>query len=350
MNEIVLITLFEDHLSTEQPLITALKKEEDVVLFTTSFFKKPKKLFYNKKDLLFQEIICFCKLISKIWFFKNKKILCFGGHFSFLFLNKLFGKFSGKNFHLYLYNFYLHSMGEKAAIKKILRFLLNSDRVTLMVQSPEEVEYYTPLARNKVFFVPYCEDESVRIEDFPLDVTDYFFSGGYTNRDYPLLFQCAQRLPQQKFVFVASKLNLVDFPQAIPFNVFLYYDLKREFFYSLMSRAKCVIIPLKENVGASGQMLSLGAIKLKKPVIYCDVSSINYYFNQSGCAFPYKINNLDSLVEAVELFLTKTVTELKMGADIAFENYSENFTIRNRNKMIRDFVISKNIPTFDYNK
>jgi len=338
MNEIVLVTLFENYLATEQPLITALKKEEDVILFTTSFFKEPQKMFYNKKDLLFQEFICSCKLISKIWFFKNKKVLCFGGHFSFLFLNKLFGKFLGKNFRLYLYNFYLHSMGEKAVIKKILRFLLNTDRVTLMVQSPEEVEYYTPFARNKVFFVPYCENESVRIEDFPLDVTDYFFSGGYTNRDYSLLFQCAQRLPQQKFVFVASKLNMVDFPQEIPSNVFLFYDLKREFFYSLLSCAKCVIIPLKENVGASGQMLSLGAIKLKKPAIYCDVSSINYYFDQSGCAFPYKINNLDSLVEAVELFLTKSATDIESMTEKAFNNYGKNFTVNNRNERIIDLI------------
>ena len=338
MNEIILITLFEEYLLNEQPLITGFQKEKNVILSTFSFFKKSKKMFYGKKDLLLQELICSGKLIRNIHLFKNKKVLCFGGHFSFLFLNSLLGKFLGKNFHLYLYNFYLHSMGEKIIIRKILRFLLKSDRVTLMVQSPEEVKYYTPLSGNKVFFVPYCENETVNIEDFPLDVADYFFSGGYTNRDYLLLFQCARKLPRHKFVFVASKLNPIDFLNEIPDNVFLFYDLKREFFYSILSKAKCVIIPLKENVGASGQMLSLGAIKLKKPIIYCDVSSINYYFNQSDCAFPYKINDLNSLIGAIDLFLTKTVTDIKRMTDSAFIDYSQNFTINNRNKMIIEIV------------
>jgi len=342
MYRIVSVALYSIHLK-DQRLFEAFKKKGNVTVDSYSFFDNQKKVFFSKKELLIQEFICLGKLLKRITFFRNAKVFCTGGHFSFLVLNKIFGVLLGKDFHLYLYNFYIHSLGDKKIIKSVLHYLFNNDNVTLIVQSPREVDYYSLLSKNKVFFVPYCTDINIeKNKEILLDLpfSDYFFTGGYTNRDYPLMLECARKFPLQKFIIVASNLNCQDFSVELPQNVYMFYNISNELFLYIMNRAKCVIIPLKEDVGASGQLLCVDAIRLKKPVIYCDITSINYYFElENGClGFPYKINNIGSMCFAINTFLEKTTEEIDDICKIAFENFNTYFSIECRNKRIVDII------------
>ena len=100
---------------------------------------------------------------------------------------RLFGKILGDNHHLYLHNFYIHSLGKNKYVQMVLRFLMNNDNLTLMAQTPGEIDFYRRLSeRINILFVPYCSDVKEQHTDVKLD-DGYIFTGGYTNRDLSLI-------------------------------------------------------------------------------------------------------------------------------------------------------------------
>lgn len=328
MKQILVATTYKRGIDNNESFFSVINKHKDLCLSTYYFFEKPSKLFQNKIEIILNMISCSFMLFFGFNKFRNKKVLCMGGHFAFL----LFGKFSfliGESFHLYLYNFYLHDLGENEIVKRILRFLLKDSKVTLIAQSPIEVEYYSPMMINKVHFVPYCEDkvdENPTKNNIMSDSQNYIFTGGYTNRDYPLIFECAHAMPMVNFVIVMSSLNRGDIPDNIPSNIQMFFDLPAEDFFELQYKSDCIIVPLKKDVGASGQMLCLGAIKRKKPVIYCNLSSISYYFPIKKMGISYERNNIHSLVQAVEYFYTLSLQDISEMVELTYNNYCDNFT------------------------
>ncbi len=297
------------------------------------------KMFMSKGEILIREIQCFVKLLFGVKRLKDKKNISFAGHYAYMLLTRLFGRYLGSGYHLYMYNFYVHSLGSKKIVKRILKFLLNSEYVTVIVQSPDEMDYFNRLAKNAAHFIPYCEnpgfttDSSISIEG------DYLFTGGYTNRDYSLILECARRNPGIKFVLVVSRSNKDIGPKELPSNVVLYEEIDHSLFNGLMSKSVGVIVPLKENVGASGQMLSLGAMKMAKPVIYADISSINYYFKENNCGIPYKMGSIESLNDAVHKLYYGEIDRGRIG-ELSYDNFCNNFTLVKRNEKLLDFILT----------
>lgn len=306
-----------------------------------SFFKKEGNRFITKKEYIIREFICLLKVCLKLKDFCNKKILCLGGYYSVLLICRLFSFLLGKNFHLYIYNFYIHDAGEKKIVKKILRFLLNNKKLTLIVQSPQEVNYYKSLTKSSIYFVPYCADLPSKEINNPPKILDqeYIFTGGYTNRDYSLIMECAARFTQYQFVLAISSLNTeINKKTNLP-NVCIYKDITKKEFEKLVADATIVIIPLKNNVGSSGQMLCISAMQNKKPIIYANLSSINYYFTgDSGMA--YKTNDLHSLETKLNSII-KDKTRQKAIGNAAYDNYINNFTTANRNSSLFN-IVNKN--------
>ncbi len=185
-------------------------------------------------------------------------------------------------------------------MKRVLAFLLNNERVNIIVQTPKEKDYFETMScKVRVDFVPYCSDS------FPSATNskegEYIFSGGYTNRDYKLVACVARMFVNEKFVVVASHLN--NDTDDMPANVTVHKDIPSQEFYDLLAGARIVIVPLREDVGSSGQMLCLATMRYRKPIIYTDVSSINYYFSSPGAGVPYKIGDAHSLADALRLCL-----------------------------------------------
>jgi glycosyltransferase involved in cell wall biosynthesis len=304
--------------------------------------RRPDHLYFNKREIVFQELYCFILGLIKIGSFRNKKIICFGGHYSLLLITRLFGAFLGKEYHLYIYNFYLHELGNNKLIKNILHFLFNSQYSTIIVQSPFEMDYYSSLSRNKVYFIPYCEDPDFVLGKSQILDFRYIFTGGYTNRDYDLIIECARRNSFVKFVAVVSKLNKDLKREDLPDNIILYEDINISAFNDLMYRSLGVVIPLKEDVGASGQMLCLGAMKMSKPIIYCDISSINYYFSDNSFGIPYKLGDINSLNAAVGKLYSGDYDHIETGKK-ANSHFLENFTLNKRNEMLLDLILTKKL-------
>ncbi len=191
-----------------------------------------------------------------------------------------------------------------------LRFMMNNDKLTLIAQTPGEIDFYRRLSKKiNLCFVPYCSD--VKELTTRVSLTEgYIFTGGYTNRDYPLMLKLAERMPERKFLIVASKLNKgLD---ILPPNVELRREVTPAEFSQLMEGASIVVVPLKEDVGSSGQMLCIQAMRYHKPIVYTDVSSISYYFAKDS-GVPYNIGSLDSLQTALTSLYDDEEKARKMG-------------------------------------
>ncbi len=347
VNKIWLIARQKSELTLEDNLIKLLKKNNFKVL-TYAVKSSYKKTFHSKKELLLQELGFSLKIFFHIFFHRNERVLTFAAHYSFFLINRLWGWALGNKYHLYVYNFYIHELGEKETIKKILRFLLNSSKITLIVQSPGEVEYYSSLKiKCKILFIPFCTDnkmlEQIDTSLLPHELvnTNYIFCGGYTNRDYPLMLEAASNLPGYKFVFIASSLN-EDIDENLPPNVTLYKDVEYNFFLSVMKGSEIILVALKEDVGASGQILSLDSMVLAKPIIYANISSINYYFEgDKTSGIPYEIKNLESLMNAIIKMKSLSEKERKEMGNNAYDNYKNNFTRSSRDEALAKIVTSK---------
>jgi glycosyltransferase involved in cell wall biosynthesis len=299
------------------------------------FFEKINIRFKNKYQIIFQEIICFIKLLLKVYLLRNRKIVAFGGQISLLIFTKVLSFYLGKDYHLYIYNFYLHKLSNYKVVKYFFKIFLKSNKISIIVQCPLEIKYYEQFTSNEVYFVPYSEDDSFKYNFEKVPDKEYIFSGGYTNRDYSLLIKCAEQNPNIDFVFAPSILNRID--KYLPINVTIFKEIDRDSFNGLMQRSKGVILPLKENVGSAGQMVALAAIIMKKPVIYCNVSAINYYFTELETGIPYEIGDLNSLNKALSLLFSPEF-EKNIMVEKAYIRYQQNYTLEVRNKLLANII------------
>lgn len=295
------------------------------------------KDFLSKKDLLWD----FCKAIfkwgAKAEIFRNKKLYCTGGQIPAMAICKIFGKVLG-DYHLYIHNFYIHNLGNNTAVKKILSFLLSNPRLTIIAQSQGEINYFRSLSsRPEIEFLPYCSDLQPTKLPNPTEYNlpdEYIFTGGYTNRDYNLMVRLAERFPHENFVFITSSLNKLSIPENIK-NITLLRNLPKSHFETILANSKIVVVPLKEDVGASGQMLSLSALRNGKPTVYTDLSVINYYFSD-GAGIGVPINNLEAMSSALDSLLNDTELMKKTGEKAGLNG--EGYTLAFQNEKLIDIL------------
>jgi glycosyltransferase involved in cell wall biosynthesis len=336
----VIIELFYSYFENNSFSKMLREKGCDTELF--ALFKKENKLFFSKLYVIWREFICLLKLCFKLHLLKNNTVFCLGAHYSVLIMCKLFHPYLGKNFRLYIYNFYLHDAGSKKIVRFILRFLLNNPACTLIVQSPKEVEYYKKLTGIPVLFVPYCAGiEPVKEKCKDDHLKNFIFTGGYSNRDYSIVYKCALAFPDEQFVIVVSHLNTDFKGKDLPANIILYEDISHDDFDNLLSLSKMVLVPLKSDVGASGQMLCIGAMQNKKPVIYSDISSVNYYFRENDSGLPYTMGDEKSMIEQLNKLIHDTEYQNILGMN-AYNNYINNFTLEQRDSLLFNILSGKN--------
>ncbi|MDE5690530.1 MAG: hypothetical protein K2I38_07575 [Duncaniella sp.] len=297
----------------------------------------PKPGFLSKKRLLCEWAKAFFKWAVQPLTFRNRVVYCISAQLPFMLICRLAGPALG-NCRVYFHNFYLHELGRKPLVKRILKFLLADSRFTILTQSEGEIGYYRALSSKvNLKFIPFCSDFTPVASTHPKPTglpDSYVFTGGYTNRDYPLMFRLAGRFPDRHFVFVASSLNAIECPPSLT-NVTLMRDLPKDQFEAVLTGAEVVIVPLREDVGASGQMLAVSAARNAKPVVYTDLSVINYFFSD-GAGIPYSLGDLDSLAAGLQALLSDPDLRERCGRK-ALER-SRNFTMDAQLPLLRDVM------------
>jgi glycosyltransferase involved in cell wall biosynthesis len=103
---------------------------------------------------------------------------------------------------------------------------------------------------------------------------DYIFSGGYTNRDYPTLFEAVRDLPYRTVVCVGSRPVL---GVEMPANVKVERSLPEHEFNRLMAGSAFVVIPLRGGVlEPGGRQVFQNAMTMGKAVIVTDLLATDY--------------------------------------------------------------------------
>jgi len=242
----------------------------------------------------------------------------------YLFLVKIF-PFSNARKNIIVTSFFLHGLGRKKIVQKILRFLFSNKRILLIVQSDYEAGYYSQLMdKARVISFPFCQHEVPTSEDCGKG-EGYIFAGGHTNRDYECLLRAARRV-NHDFLIICSRSYQIDETNQKPCNVRILKEASARDFNGYLKNSKIVIIPLKEKTGSSGQMVALAAMLFKKPTIYTNIDSVSQYFEDGISGIPYEINNAEDLADKIHRLLADSQLRETLGAN-AYKAYYEKFHI-----------------------
>jgi glycosyltransferase involved in cell wall biosynthesis len=156
----------------------------------------------------------------------------------------------------------------------LLRWVAAStDRI--IVYARHQIDEYASILdvpRNKFAFVP--SHSTLYEATYPATDGDYIFSGGYTNRDYPTLFEAVRGLPYRTVVCVGSRQSL---GRDIPANVEVRENLSEDAFNRLMAASAFIVVFLKGGVlEAGGRQVFQNAMTMGKAVIVTDLSATDY--------------------------------------------------------------------------
>jgi glycosyltransferase involved in cell wall biosynthesis len=157
------------------------------------------------------------------------------------------------------------------------------------------------IARERMHFLPYG-DWSPETEEAPSAAEgDYYFAGGYSNRDYPALIAAFRNIPA-RLVIVCSALNKEIVDAELPSNVTVLRDLPGEAFEAYVRDAKACIIPLKHDSGASGQSVMLRLMRNRKTIIATDFGSVRGYVvdGESGRLVKDMEHDLPTIITEIE--------------------------------------------------
>lgn len=66
-----------------------------------------------------------------------------------------------------------------------------------------------------------------------------------------------------------------------------------------MAGSKLVVVPLKHNVGSSGQQVCISAMQMEKTIIYANYSVVNQYFRDGYSGIAYQPRNAADLISKI---------------------------------------------------
>jgi glycosyltransferase involved in cell wall biosynthesis len=163
-------------------------------------------------------------------------------------------------------------------------------------------EKHLGIARERMHFLPYGDwSPDAGGETTAATAGDYYFAGGYSNRDYPALI-AAFRTIRARLVIICSALNKEIVDAELPPNVTVLRDLPSETFEAYVRDSKACIIPLKHDSGASGQSVMLRLMRNRKTIIATDFGSVRGYIidGESGRLVNDMERDLPTIIAEIE--------------------------------------------------
>jgi glycosyltransferase involved in cell wall biosynthesis len=321
----------------DQDLLAGLAKRFDVHVRAVRGAERPSKSARrtSKTRLIVDELLFAVRLIASPSLYRSTwGFACLGGQYATLLLARLL-RIGGQRKRTYLFNLYLHGLSRNPVVKRVLAFLLTDD-VMLVAQSTADAEYFRQFLDDEhIVRVPYCQGPSRFVPFSEAELGGYVFSGGWTNRDYDALLRCAARLPQVEFVIVASVHTAIT--ESAPPNVSLLRDRDSSEFDRLLAKSRIVVIPLRDDVGSSGQMVLLHAMHFGKATVVPRVGAVADYIDEGRTGLFYELGDDDSLVAAIRGLLDDERRSADIGRS-AREAYLARFTPTRFNRDVVDFM------------
>jgi glycosyltransferase involved in cell wall biosynthesis len=181
------------------------------------------------------------------------------------------------------------------------------------------------IAAERMHFLPYGDwspaDDAAAPE---LGKGDYYFAGGYSNRDYPALIAAFRSIPA-RLVIICSTLNKEIDAARLPANVTLLRDISSETFDLYVRNAKACIIPLKHDTGASGQSVMLRLMRNRKAIVATDFGSVRGYVVDGESGFLVK--NIERDLPAIVAKIERDPSVAGAFGAAAYERYRRYFSL-----------------------
>jgi glycosyltransferase involved in cell wall biosynthesis len=105
----------------------------------------------------------------------------------------------------------------------------------------------------------------------------YVFSGGYSNRDYPLLIEAMERSPAQLRIIAAAGNGPLVGREG---HVFIERDVNEDRFETVLAGSAVAVLPLKQGGQACGQMVLLRVLRSGKPLIMTEHDAVTSYLGK----------------------------------------------------------------------
>lgn len=259
------------------------------------------KIIKSKKDDLRIGWKSIWKIICNLRKWKRSKRIVSIGNYSTLFLLVLNKLHIIQPYRLYWWGFFIHSKKVQRMLGYILHFLW-AENVRLILFSRCESEMYRQrlgLTERMFISVPYGDwggakrgGDNLVDSQAVLEEGRYYFSGGYSNRDYSMLLRVwNEEMSDKKLIIIGSENNkeLVHAKEENQNNqVEIMLDVTSKIFDQYLTGARACILPFKQNTGASGQSVTLRCMRLKKLIISTDTDIMREYIDDKKSGFLLK--------------------------------------------------------------
>lgn len=278
--------------------LTGLRFERVVLHAPAWRFKTPGRLLWQYAQAARQ-------LLRQLRTLKAARTLVIFSHFGFIV--KILARLRLLHYQrLICFGFFL----QEPRWLRIFRWLVKLDRPNdhYVIFSEPEIELYQAklgISPKRLHFVPlgdWGEARQPLRADRQADWGDYYFAGGRSNRDYLPLVETF-RFFASRLVIVCSESNLEELRKTrLPQNVDVLCDVSACEFDKLLRGAKAGIIPLKNDMGSSGQSVALALMRNSKCILASDVTALHEYIEHgvSGYFMTDLAGELPALIQLVE--------------------------------------------------
>jgi glycosyltransferase involved in cell wall biosynthesis len=266
----------------------------------------------TKKQNLIQIIINVLQGVRPAFSFRSYEVILLNGNLiapPILLLRRLFGMNLHKS-RIIVIHFFLNDIRHHSLVKKLVRYIFDQPGITMIALSKGDQEHYAKLFKHAhVDYYPLCFNDKPDLESELVENGEYIFSGGWTNRDYECLISAARRVSHQ-FIIICSEKNKLP---ELPNNVKVLRDIPNTVFKRYVRDSQFVVVPLKNNVGAAGQMVALAALMYGKPVIYTDLPCISDYIENGVSGLAYRQGDDVDLEKKINLLVNEPSLSESLG-------------------------------------
>lgn len=241
---------------------------------------------------------------------------------------------------LFWLGFFLHNKKVFPYIKWLLR-LTAIRQETYIVNAAFDATLYREelgIPPHKLKVLPYGDWNELTItEPIPSEATEeYYFAGGYTDRDYASLIKAFQNI-DKKLIIVGSQHNK-DLKVKVPAHIEIKKDIDRKSFHKLVRDAKACILPMKQATGASGHMVLFNYMKDGKAILATKVPGLKEYVEDSKSAL--LMNNIvEELPHLIQRLETEPQLIYQLGKG-AIQYYKDHFGPEAMSRQFADIIFS----------
>ena len=241
-------------------------------------------------------------------------------------------------------------------LEKLYRLVLKLDRgnTRLVVFTRQEVDDYSrtlDLDPSRLLFIAHgdwpqpIDVPKVFGPDPTLDLeTPFYFTGGFTNRDYRPVIEVFRELGLRLIIVCAeTTADVVD--AELPSNIQVYRNISFPNFELLLRACKAVIIPLKEDAGAAGHSVLVRSMRNAKLVIS----------NDFRIAYDYVDNGIDGiLLKDMSETLRATIREIEADdkrfdpiRKAAYQRFQQHYSQEAIERTMSDLIEGRTEGGFD---